>query len=100
MTLLVRGHLLCLGIHLQQQRVLMKFHLVVVALVHQQKHRDSNQVSMVVTRRDRARVSNVPQILLLLMMMMEWQMKLLLVKGRGRKSAHQRCGTILPRKSW
>ena len=62
---------------------------------------------MVVRRRDRARVSNVPQILLLsmmmmmmMMMMMEWQMKLLLVKGRGRKSAHQRCGTILPRKSW
>jgi len=60
---------------------------------------------MVVRRRDRARVSNVPQILLLsmmmmMMMMMEWQMKLLLVKGRGRKSAHQRCGTILLRKRW
>ena len=70
----------------------MKFHLVVVALAHQQKHRDNNQVLMVVTRRDRAKVPNMPQILLLLllMMMMEWQMKLLLVKGRDRKSAHQR----------
>ena len=60
---------MCLGLHLQQQRVLIKFHLVVVALAlivalaHQQKHRDSNQVLMVVMRRDRAKVPNVPQIL-------------------------------------
>jgi len=40
----------------------MKFHFVVVALAlaHQQKHRDNNQVLMVVMRRDKAKVPNMP----------------------------------------